>query len=255
MKMSGNTILITGGGSGIGKALAHRIHDLGNTVVIAGRRMEILDEVIGKRPRMHAMTVDIANADSIADFAVRLISEHPQLNVLWNNAGIMRFETLDQSRDLGEAEAMILTNLLGPIRLTDALIQHLSGQDDPTIVNVSSGLGFVPLSAAPTYSATKAAIHSYTVALREALKDRVEVIEIVPPLVQTELTPGQSIRTDSLPLDAFSDEVMELFQQEPTPREIVVARAAFQRNAEAERRFDEAVTMLNSRDRETREKP
>ncbi|MEW5423425.1 SDR family oxidoreductase [Amorphus sp. 3PC139-8] len=252
MRMSGNTILITGGGSGIGRALAHRFHGFGNTVIIAGRRMEALQEAVGKRPHMHAMTVDIENPKSVADFAERLLADYPQLNILVNNAGIMRFEALDRSRDLVDAEATISTNLLGPIRLTDALIEHLSAQNGATIINVSSGLAFVPLAAAPTYCATKAAIHSYTVAMREALAGHVEVLELVPPLVQTELTPGQSTRVGPLSLDEFIDEVMDLFQEQPTPCEIIVARAEFQRHAEAEHRFDEAVTILNARDRESR---
>jgi len=253
MKTSGNTIVVTGGGSGIGEALAHRFHDLGNTVIVAGRRMETLERAAGGRPRMHAMTVDMESADSIAAFARRLVAEFPAVNVLVNNAGIMRFEALDRRRDLGDAEATVTTNLLGPIRLTDALVEHLAAQPDAAIVNVSSGLAFVPLVAAPTYSATKAALHSYTVAMRDALRGRVEVIELAPPAVQTDLTPGQATRSGYLPLGEFIDEVMSLFQQQPTPREILVQRVAFLRNAEAERRFDETLKTLNDTAREARE--
>ncbi|WP_042689444.1 SDR family oxidoreductase [Azospirillum sp. B506] len=253
MKMQGNTILITGGGSGIGKALAHRFHDLGNRVIVAGRRKDVLQEAISGRPDMHAMTFDADSAAGVADFARQVTSEHPALNVLINNAGIMRLESLDRQRDLADAEATVATNLLGPIRLTDALVEHLGRQPDAALVNVTSGLAFVPLVAAPTYSATKAAMHSYTVALREALKDKIEVIELVPPAVQTDLTPGQSTRPGYLPLVDFIDEVMTLFQQQPTPREILVQRVAFQRQAEAEHRFDEAVATLNDMARKARE--
>ncbi|YBV94058.1 SDR family oxidoreductase (plasmid) [Phyllobacteriaceae bacterium JZ32] len=253
MQMSGNTILITGGGSGIGEALAHRFHDLGNTVIIAGRRMEALEKAIGQRPRMHALTLDIESAEGVASFAKRLITEFPAVNVLVNNAGIMRFEALDGFRDLSDAEATVTTNLLGPIRLTNALIEHLAGQSNAAIINVSSGLAFVPLVAAPTYSATKAAIHSYTVAMREALEGKVEVIELVPPAVQTDLTPGQATRPGYLPLEEFIDEVMSLFQERPTPREILVERVGFQRNAEAEHRFDASVKTLNEAARKARE--
>ncbi|PRG51701.1 SDR family oxidoreductase [Burkholderia gladioli] len=253
MKTSGNTILITGGGSGIGEALAHRFNDLGNIVIVAGRRMDALQKAIGTRPRMHAMTVDMEDAASISTFAERLVGEFPALNVLINNAGIMRFEALDRRRDLSDAQATIATNLLGPIRLTDALVEYLAAKPDAAIVNVSSGLGFVPLVAAPTYSATKAAIHSYTVALREALRGKVEVIELVPPAVQTGLTPGQDTRPGYLPLEAFIDEVMVLFQQQQPPLEILVERVKFQRNAEAEHRFDKAVTTLNEAARKARE--
>jgi uncharacterized oxidoreductase len=245
MKTTHNTILITGGGSGIGEALAHRFHDLGNTVIIAGRRAESLQRAIAGRPRMHALPLDIESAASIADFARQVIAAHPGLNVVINNAGIMRLETLNQARDLGDAEATITTNLLGPIRLINALVEHLSRQPDAALVNVSSGLAFVPLIASPTYSATKAALHSYTVALREALKGKVEVIEIVPPAVQTHLTPGQATRPGYLPLAEFADEVMALFQQEPTPPEILVKSVAFLRFAETENRFAAAVTALN----------
>jgi uncharacterized oxidoreductase len=252
MRTTGNTILITGGGSGIGEALAHRFHDLGNTVIVSGRRLAALERAAAGRPRMHAMALDIADAGAIADFARRLVAEHPALNVLINNAGIMRFEALDRARDLADAEATVAANLLGPIRLTDALVEHLSARPDAALVNVSSGLAFVPLTATPTYSATKAAIHSYTIALREVLRGKVEVIELVPPAVRTDLTPGQATREGYLPLADFIEEVMTLFHRQPTPREILVERVAFQRNAEAEGRFDEAVTILNEAARKAR---
>jgi uncharacterized oxidoreductase len=246
MKMSGNTMLMTGGGSGIGEALAHRFHDAGNTVIIAGRRREALERAIAGRKDMHAIELDVESAEGIADFARRLLAEHPTVNVLVNNAGIMRFEALDRARDLGDAEATITTNVLGPIRLIDALIDHLVTRPDAAIVNVTSGLAFVPMIAAPTYSATKAAIHSYTVSLRAALEDRVEVIELAPPAVQTGLTPGQESRAGYQPLAEFADEVMALFAQVPTPPEILVERVGFLRRAEAEGRFDETLVQLNA---------
>ncbi|UAK25939.1 SDR family oxidoreductase [Sphingomonas nostoxanthinifaciens] len=246
MKQTGNTILITGGGSGIGEALAHRLHDQGNVVIVAGRRQEALQRTIAGRPNMHAMALDVESAEAIDAFAQWLIAEHPGLNVLVNNAGIMRFEALDARRDLADAEATITTNLLGPIRLTNALIDHLVGQPDAAIVNVTSGLAFVPLTSTPTYNATKAAIHSYTVALREVLKDRVEVIELAPPAVQTGLTPGQESREGYLPLDDFIDEVMGLLAQQPTPREILVKQVHFLRFAEAEGRFEDTLLKVNA---------
>lgn len=253
MKTLGNTMLITGGGSGIGAALAQRFHDAGNTVIIAGRRMEALQAARSDRPRIHAMTLDTDSAAGVAEFAARVTAEFPALNVLVNNAGIMRFEALDRKRDLADAEATVTTNLLGPIRMIDALVDHLAAQPEAAIVNVSSGLAFVPLVAAPTYSATKAAIHSYTVALRAALAGRVEVIELAPPAVQTDLTPGQSNREGYLPLTAFIDEVMSLFAQQPTPAEILVERVGFLRRAEAEGRFDATLAALNDFARKARE--
>lgn len=246
MKMAGNTLLITGAGSGIGAALAQRFHDLGNKVIVVGRRKEALEQTIAGRPHMYAMQCDIQNADSIAELVARLLTEHPKLNVLINNAGIMHTETLDQTRNLSEAEASILTNLLGPIRLTNALVEHLIQQPKAAIVNVTSGLAFVPLISAPTYSATKAALHSYTLSLREQLKGKVEVIELIPPAVQTHLTPGQATRAGYLPLADFMAEVMTLFQQQPTPTEILVQRGAFLRFAEQENRFSQTVKALNS---------
>lgn len=246
MKTTGNTIFITGGGSGIGRELALRFHGLGNTVIVAGRRMQALQETVAGRDRMYAMTLDVEDSEAVSAFARQVVAEHPSLNVLINNAGVMRREDLTRPRDLRDAEETIVTNLLGPVRLTNALIEHLASQPDATIVNVSSGLAFVPLSGTPTYSATKAAIHSYTVSLREQLEGKVEVIELAPPAVQTELTPGQSTRDGYMPLKEFTDEVMTLFQQQPTPKEILVERVGFLRWAERDGHFDQALEMLNA---------
>jgi uncharacterized oxidoreductase len=245
VKTTGNTILITGGGSGIGRALALRLNALGNKVIVAGRRREALDETIAGSQNMHAMVLDVEDPQAIKAFVDRVVAEHPDLNVLINNAGIMRRENLTASRDLRDCEQTIIANLLGPIRLTNALTDHLASRPDAAIVNVTSGLAFVPLSHTPTYNATKAALHSYTVSLREQLKGRVEIIELAPPAVQTELTPGQSTRDGYMPLDDFIDETMSLFLQQPTPREILVERVGFLRWAERDGHFDQAVEMLD----------
>lgn len=247
MQTQGNTILITGGGSGIGRALAQRWHDQGNHVIVAGRRRAALEETAAGRPRIAVAELDIEDPASIEDFARTVVAAHPQLNVVVNNAGIMRTEDIGGRRDLADAEATIITNLLGPIRLTNALVDHLKTRPGAAVVTVSSGLAFVPLLATPTYNATKAAIHSYSIALREQLRGQVEVIEIVPPAVQTELTPGQSTREGYLALDAFVDEVIGLFARQPTPPEICVERVRFLRLAEAEGRFDQALAALNPR--------
>lgn len=246
MNPTGNTILITGGGSGIGRALAHRFSDLGNFVIVAGRRQQVLDETIAGRANMSAIALDIEDPLAITEFAKRVTADHPALNVLINNAGIMRTEDLTAERDLADADATITTNLLGPIRLTNALVDHLRGRADAAIVNVSSGLAFVPLVTSPTYSATKAAIHSYTVSLRQQLAGQVEVIELAPPAVQTHLTPGQADREGYMPLAAFIDEVMALFQRPPGSNEILVERVGFLRRAEAEGRFEQTLAMLNT---------
>lgn len=252
MKTSGNTILVTGGGSGIGAALAQRWHDAGNVVIVAGRRREALEAVCAGRAGLHALPVDASDAGAIDAFAAELVARFPALNVLVNNAGVMQFEALDTRRDLAGAEATITTNLLGPIRLTNALVDHLVARGDGAVINVTSGLAFVPLIDTPTYNATKAALHSYTVSLRAALEGRLEVIEIAPPAVRTELTPGQSTRTGYMPLDAFADEVMALLAQQPTPAEVLVENVRFLRFAEAEGRFDAALAALTTMARAAR---
>lgn len=244
MKQTGNTILVTGGGTGIGQALAHRWHDAGNHVIITGRRRQVLDEAIAGRERMTAYTLDVTAPDEVEAFVRQVLAEHRGINVLVNNAGVYSAEKIGARRDLADAERMIETNVLGPIRMTNALIDHLGTQADAAIINVSSGLAFVPYPAAPTYSATKAAIHSYTAAIRPLLEGRVEVIEIVPPQVQTELSPGQSKDPNSMPLDAFADEVMALLHAETTPAEVCVEGVRYFREAEAKGQFDDALRML-----------
>jgi len=246
MKTTGNTILVTGGGSGIGQALAQRWHDAGNKVIVTGRNAAKLDAAIAGRPNMSAISLDVTNANAIAAFAKEIIAKFPDLNILVNNAGIMNAEDARIGRDLTQAEATVITNILGPIRLIDALVDHLSAQDGAAIVNVTSGLAFVPLPKAPTYSATKAAMHSYSVALRLQLAGKVEVIELAPPAVRTELTPGQSTREGYMPLDEFADEVMALFATEPTPEEILVQNVLPLRNAEANGAVPQVLALLAS---------
>lgn len=245
MQTSGNTILITGGGSGIGRELAHKWHDLGNTVIVAGRTQASLDETAAGHANIHTMIVDVGDADDLARFAKKVVEVHPAINVLVNNAGIMRFEDITEERELGDAEATIATNLLGPIRLIDGLIEHLKAQENAAIINVTSGLAFVPMPRTATYSATKAAMHSYTVSLRAKLEGKVEVIELAPPAVQTELTPGQSTREGYMPLDQFIEETMLGFTAEDTPQEVLTQNVLFLRNAEAEGRFDKALEMTS----------
>ncbi len=226
MNISGNTILITGGGSGIGRALAEALHKAGNQIVIAGRREQLLREVTAANPGMRALPLDIQDKDDIAEFARQAIATYPALNVVIHNAGIMRSEAVAAGDFLATAEETIATNLLGPIRLTAALLPHLLAQPRAAILTVSSGLAFVPLATTPTYSASKAAIHSWSMALREQLKhSAVEVIEIAPPYVQTELLgPQQAVDPAAMPLGAFIDEVMALLASEPASGEIIVER-------------------------------
>lgn len=226
MNITGNTILITGGGSGIGRALAEALHKAGNQVVIAGRREQLLHEVTTASPGMEALLLDIQDKDDVAAFARQAVESFPALNVVIHNAGIMRSEAVAAGDFLDTAEDTIATNLLGPIRLTAALLPHLLKQERAAILTVSSGLAFVPLATTPTYSATKAAIHSWSMALREQLKaTSVEVIEIAPPYVQTELLgPQQAVDPAAMPLAEFTAEVMALLESQPASGEIIVER-------------------------------
>jgi len=247
MKHTGNTILITGGGSGIGRGLAEAFHALGNQVVIAGRRQATLDETTAANPGMKSLTLDIERPDAIHTFADQIAAEFPSLNVLINNAGIMRAEKLlAQPPDLADAEAIVTTNLLGPIRLTAALLPHLQSQPRAAIMNVSSGLAFLPLTLTPTYCATKAAIHSYTLSLRYQLKaTNTEVLELVPPYVATDLMGGAS-DPRAMPLDKFIAEVMAILKQQPTPPEICVENVKPLRFAAESGKFDAIFNGLNS---------
>jgi uncharacterized oxidoreductase len=188
LNISGNTILITGGGAGIGRALAEALHAKGNTIIVTGRRRAVLDETIAANPGMRSFVLDIEDRDAVAAFEKTIVADHPSLNVLVNNAGIMQRENLlTDPVDLTTAEATVATNLLGPLRLTAALLPHLLSQPQATVMTVSSGLAFVPIAMAPTYCATKAAIHSWSQTLRYQLRNtNVAVLELAPPYVQTE---------------------------------------------------------------------
>jgi uncharacterized oxidoreductase len=235
MNISGNTILITGGGSGIGRSLAEAFHKLGNQVIIAGRRKQALDATTGANPGMLSTVLDIESVDSIRSFADRMAKEYPKLNVVIHNAGIMRPENLlEQPSDFSTVEATLTTNVLGPIRLTAALLPLLQRQPKATIMTVSSGLAFIPLALTPTYCATKAAIHSYSQSLRYQLRNtNVEVIELVPPYVQTELMGSEQANDPrAMPLKEFIDETIAILKAKPDVTEVLVERVKPLRFAE-----------------------
>ncbi|HWJ72749.1 MAG TPA: SDR family oxidoreductase [Kaistia sp.] len=249
MQTNGNTILITGGGSGIGQALAVAFQARGNKVIIAGRRQSALDATVAAHPGLDSVVFDIEDPKSIRTLAGELATRHPELNVVIHNAGIMRPENLlTPDEALADAEATVATNLLGPIRLTGALLPQLLKQPRAAILTVSSGLAFLPLTATPTYSATKAAIHSYSQSLRHQLRETaVQVHEIVPPYVQTELMgPGQASDPNALPLKDFIAETMRLLEDQPDATEILVERVKPLRYAERDGHFDQVFARLNA---------
>jgi uncharacterized oxidoreductase len=246
MKISGNTILITGGGSGLGRALAEALHAEGNQVIISGRRPQVLEETVKANPGMKFLLLNIEDPANIQTFAAEVQKQFPTLNVLVNNAGIMRPEDL-KSGQTADAESIITTNLLGPIRLTAALLPLLQKQSKATIMNTSSGLAFVPLAITPTYCATKAAIHSWTQSLRYQLADTsVEVLEWIPPYVQTELMgERQANDPNAMPLKDFIAETMDILRSQPHPAEICVQRVGPLRNAESSGHYAQVFKGLN----------
>ncbi len=246
MQMTGNRILITGGGSGIGRALAEAFFAQGNKVMIAGRRKNVLDEVTAANPGMRSEVLDTGDAASIRGFAERMQRDHATLNVVIHNAGIMRVEEIEKG-EVADAEATIATNLLGPIRLNAALLPLLLKQEHAAVLTISSGLAFVPMAMTPTYCATKAAIHSYTQSLRYQLRGtKVQVIELVPPYVQTELMgEHQAKDPNAMPLKEFVEETMGILKNSPDATEVLVERVKPLRYAEANGGYDEFFKKFN----------
>jgi uncharacterized oxidoreductase len=250
MQMTNNTLLITGGGSGIGRAMAEAFHALGNQVIIAGRRQALLDEVTAANPGMASSLLDMESASDIARFAAQIKRDYPALNAVIYNAGIMRPEdllTASGDNGLAVAEATLATNLMGPIRLNTALLPLLLAQPQATVMTVSSGLAFVPLASTPTYCATKAAIHSYTQSLRYQLKaSNVQVLELAPPYVQTGLMgTWQASDPHAMPLKDFIAETMRILTDSPDATEILVERVKPLRFAEANGGYDGFFKTFN----------
>lgn len=245
MQLTGNTIVVTGGGSGIGRGLAEAFHRLGNQVVVAGRGERQLAAVAAANPGMRYAALDQADPASVASFAAWVGRELPDVNVLVNNAGIQRAEDLKAGR-VEDAEATVAINFLGPIRLTAALLPALLARPHAAVLNVSSALAFVPQAITPTYAATKAAIHAYTQALRFQLRDTaVQVLELIPPWVQTGLQGERGYDPRAMPLDAYLRETIELLAAAPDATEVVVERARAMRYAEREGRFDALFAQFN----------
>jgi uncharacterized oxidoreductase len=243
MNLTGHTILVTGGASGIGLALAQQFHQRGNKVIIAGRRKSLLEAAAAANPGIQTVVLDVADPASIATVVPQLLRDYATLDTILNNAGIMRPEDI-QAAKVADAEAIVATNLLGPIRLTAALLPHLLERPAATILNVSSGLAFVPLALTPTYCATKAAIHSYSQSLRYQLKaTNVRVLEIIPPWVATELMGETPTDPRAMPLDAFIAETMQILSTDAD--EICVERVGFLRNAAGGGKENEVFKTFN----------
>ncbi|MFF4891970.1 SDR family oxidoreductase [Micromonospora chersina] len=250
MNISGNTIFVPGSTSGIGLALALALKARGNTVIIGGRRTDLLEKIAAEHPDIDTVTIDTADPASIEAAAQEVLAKHPDLNVLVTMAGIMRVEDWHRPESfLTSAEDIVTTNVLGPIRLIAAFIEHLQAQPDATIMTVSSGLAFAPLKVTPSYNASKAAIHMLSESLRLQLADTtVKVVELEPPAVRTALLPGQETSEFAMPLDEFVAEVVALIEAQPDAREIQVERVKFLRYGEARGDYDQVVATLNAAD-------
>lgn len=216
MEMQSNTILITGGTSGIGQGLAEAFHKLGNQVIITGRREENLQRICGANPGMRFFALDVTNSQSILHVAKKVTAEFPNLNCVINNAGIQNMLDFSAGRPLDEKSVLeeLNTNILGLIRVGAAFTPHLAGRPNATLINVSSGLAFVPLARLPVYCATKAFVHSFTMSLRYQLRGKgIKVVELIPPYVATELGgPAKGMPPGApqpMPLADFISETMK----------------------------------------------
>ena len=249
MEMTGNTILITGGTSGIGRALAEQFHSCGNQVIIAGRRQQLLDEITHAHPTMRGVRVDIEDDKAIQAFSTEVAAEFPKLNILVNNAGISRMEELTgDAAHFATSRDIVQTNILGTLQMTSALLPLLQRQSSATIITTSSGLAFVPRNNFPTYCATKAFLHSWVQSLRVQLRETaIEVLELIPPYVQTELAGAEQAHDPhAMPLDAYIAEVMDRLGDRDLPNgEILVERVKQLRFAERNGDYDQVYAMLN----------
>ena len=234
MDLTSRTVLVVGGTSGLGLALGQRLAEAGSTVVVGGRRRALLDRIAAESPALGTVTVDVTEPASIAAARDAVLAEHPDLDTVITMSGVMLPEDLRDPGHLATAERVIATNLLGTIRVATAFTPHLVSRGSGAIVTVSSGLGFVPFPLTPTYGATKAGVHSYTQSLREQLRDNgVEVVELVPPHVATTLMGMQDVPS-AMPVADFTEEVVALLGQDPTPQEVLVGRVRPLRHAEVE---------------------
>ena len=249
MKMTGNTILVTGGTSGIGRALAEAFHDRGNRVIVTGRRIGLLDQVAAGRPGLVGIPLDLDDPASLPRLASEVRERFPRLNVLVANAGISRAE--DVAADdwtVADARTIVETNIMGVLRVTAAMLPVLKAQPDATVVATGSALAFVPRTDFPTYCASKAFLHSWLASIRHQLRTvPVEVLELSPPYVRTALTGDQqAIDTRAMPVGTFVAAVMRLLEEGRHPRgEVLLEQDRARRWAERDGRYDEIFATMN----------
>jgi uncharacterized oxidoreductase len=224
MKLTGNTIFITGGGSGIGRGLAEALHKRGNKVIISGRRKQNLQETLDANPGMDSVVLDVNDPQQVKQTVNDIITKYPSLNVVINNAGIMLPDVAEGEVDEELLVSTVSTNLLAPIRITSAFVDHLKKQPVATVAYVSSVVAFVPLAITAVYSATKAAIHSYAMSQRYKLRNSsVEVLEIAPPWVRTDLMNSRE-EERAMPLDDFIAQTMTALETSTTEALVEVAK-------------------------------
>jgi len=249
MKITGNTILITGGSSGIGRALAEAFHERGNRVIVTGRRQALLDEIEAARPGLVGLPLDLDEAGSLEGLGNEVLSRFPDLNVLVANAGISRTEDMaGDGWDAAEAESIVRTNILGVLRTAAAFLPFIKTQPNAAFMATSSALAFVPRADFPAYCASKAFLHSWLQSVRHQLRDfPVEVLELSPPYVQTELTGAeQASDPRAMPLDAYVAEVMDMLWRGDTPRgEVLLDRDHARRWAERDGAYDAIFNAMN----------
>ncbi|WP_431046195.1 SDR family oxidoreductase [Roseateles sp. L2-2] len=249
MKLTDNTVLVTGGTSGIGRALAEALHDRGNRVIVTGRRQSLLDEMSAGRPGLVGLALDVDDPSSFARLPSTLRSRFPDLNVVIANAGISRTEDMTSDDwNAGDAEAIVQTNILGVVRVAAAVLPLLKGKVDAAFLATSSALAFVPRADFPTYCASKAFLHSWLQSLRHQMRHvPIEVLELSPPYVQTGLTGAQQASDPrAMPLADYVAEVLQLLEDGRTPRgEVLLDRDLPRRWAERDGRYETMFAAMN----------